>query len=83
MNGPFILPVTYNGIQYEFIARFERWGYIHRIAVLIDEDTFIFEPDEEGGYRALGQPSGMANKPASPELLKSIAEKLVKLSSSG
>ena len=74
MNEPFFLPVNYQGIDYEFKARFERWGYTHRIAVLIGEITVTFEPDEEGGYRAL------AVQPVDTNLLSIVAEKLTKLS---
>jgi len=74
MNEPFILPVNYQGTEHEFKARFERWGYTHRIAVLIDETTVTFEPDEEGGYRAL------AVEPVPVDLLRTVAEKLAALS---
>jgi len=76
MNEPFILPVVFRGTDYEFKARFERWGYTHRIAVLIDEKTFVFEPDDEGSYRALGDAvlGDML-------LLRTVAEKLASLSS--
>jgi hypothetical protein len=73
MNESFILPVIYQGTEYEFKARFERWGYTHRIAVLIDEITFTFEPDEEGGYRAL------ATQTVALDLLEAVARKLAKL----
>ncbi|WP_448698257.1 hypothetical protein ACFGVR_15670 [Mucilaginibacter sp. AW1-3] len=73
MNEPFNLPITYQGADLEFKARFERYGYTHRIAVLIGETTVIFEPDEESGYRALG------NEPAEAGLLRSIAETLAAL----
>lgn len=53
MNGPFTIAVFYQGVDYEFKARFERMGYTHRISVLIGESTFTFEPDEEGSYRVL------------------------------
>lgn len=75
MNEPFVLPVSFQGTEYEFKARFERWGYTHRIAVLIDETTFVFEPDEEGGYRALAAKVGDVNI----SLLQAVAEKLAKL----
>ncbi|SDP13316.1 hypothetical protein SAMN05428975_0427 [Mucilaginibacter sp. OK268] len=81
MHEPFIIPVSYQGQEYEFKARFERWGYTHRIAVLIDEMTFTFEPDEEGSYRALINPEQpMAPIPMNLHLLQTIAEKLAKLS---
>lgn len=77
MNEPFNIPVVYQGTEHEFKARFERWGYTHRIAVLIDETTFTFEPDEEGGYRALAERSTTS---VSTGLLQAISEKLAKLS---
>jgi len=77
MNEPFILPVSYEGTAHEFKARFERWGYTHRIAVLIEETTFTFEPDEEGGYRALTHPEQPASlAKVNVHLLRAIAEKL-------
>jgi hypothetical protein len=53
MNEPFTIFVNYKDAEYEFKARFERWGYTHRIAVLIGDSTVVFEPDEEDSYRAL------------------------------
>jgi hypothetical protein len=76
MNEPFVIPVSYQGAEHEFKARFERWGYTHRIAVLIDEATFTFEPDEEGGYRALGDGNGIT---ADTGLLRAVAKKLAQL----
>ena len=76
MNEPFNLPIIYHGEEQELKARFERWGYTHRIAVLIGEITVTFEPDEEGGYRAL------ATQPVDTHLLSVIAKKLAKLSES-
>lgn len=73
MNEPFILSVNYQGTEHELKTRFERWGYTHRIAVLIGEITVTFKPDEEGGYRAL------AAQPVDTKLLSAVAEKLVKL----
>lgn len=78
MNEPFVIPVIYEGTEHEFKARFERWGYTHRIPVLVNETTFTFEPDEEGGYRALSENSAV---PADIGLLRAVAEKLAKLHS--
>jgi hypothetical protein len=81
MTETFILPVDYLGTQHEFKARFERYGYTHRIAVLIDENTFVFEPDEEGSYRAMNTPEHpLTSKVVSIHLLRAVAEKLAKLS---
>jgi len=73
MNEPFLIAI---GDQ-EYKARFERWGYTHRIAVLIDETTFTFEPDEEGGYRALSE---LSTSKVNVSLLQAVAEQLAKLS---
>ncbi|WCT13753.1 hypothetical protein [Mucilaginibacter jinjuensis] len=82
MNESFLIPVIYQRKEYEFKARFERWGYTHRIAVLIDEITFTFDPDEEGGYRALVHPkSAISADPPFAALLNAVAEKLAGLSS--
>ena len=76
MNGLFILSVACDGEEHELKARFERWGYTHRFMVLIGEETFTFEPDEEGSYRSLGNVT-----PGNIALVHAIAEKLVSLSS--
>jgi len=82
MTEAFILPVDYLGTKHEFKARFERYGYTHRIAVLIEESTYVFEPDEEGFYRAMNTPDHPAGSSIiSINLLKAVAEKLAKLSS--
>jgi hypothetical protein len=78
MNEPFTIAVFYQGTEHEFKARFERWGYTHRFAVLIDEITITFEPDEEGNYRALTETSP---DKIHRNLLQAVAEKLGKLSS--
>jgi hypothetical protein len=81
MNEPFVIPVVYQGTEHEFKARFERWDYTHRIAVLIGETTFTFEPDEEGGYQALTNPEqAVSTDKVNVHLLKAVAEKLAKLS---
>lgn len=36
MNEPSNLPIIYRGEEQALTARFERWGYTHRIAVLIE-----------------------------------------------
>jgi hypothetical protein len=80
MNGPFLIAVTFNGQEQEYKARLERWGYTHRISVLTGETTVIFEPDEEGGYRAIATENPVPGKPVPFSLLKLIAERLKILS---
>ncbi|OOQ58291.1 hypothetical protein [Mucilaginibacter pedocola] len=76
MNEPFVLELTYQNKPLEFPAAFQRYGYTYRIAVSVNEQPFVFEPDEEGNYRVLGSPASMQ-----PDigLLQAIAEKLAKL----
>ncbi len=78
MNEPFNIPVSYQGTEHEFKARFERYGYTHRIAVLIDENTVVFEPDEEGSYRAIQVANDLTR--VDVKLLQAVAERLAKLS---
>jgi hypothetical protein len=81
MNEAFFVPVVYQGTEHEFKARFERWGNSHRIVVLIDETTFTFEPDEEGGYRSLmSTEPGINTLSTDVDLLGAVAEKLASLS---
>lgn len=73
MNEPFVLEVTYQNKPLEFPAAFQRYGYTYRIVVSINEQNYVFEPDEEGGYRALGDGN------AEPGLLLKIADRLKRL----
>lgn len=54
MTDPFILTIKYKGKQLELPAQLLLQGYIHKFAVNIGEVKLYFEPDEEGGYRAVG-----------------------------
>lgn len=77
MNEPFHLHVTYNGEEQELPARYERWGYSYRFAVLIDETVYHFEPDEEGSYRVIAEKADYIKVPVA--LLQAIAHKLATL----
>ncbi|MFI5163319.1 MAG: hypothetical protein ACHQHN_18715 [Sphingobacteriales bacterium] len=70
MNEPFVLEVTYQHKLLEFPAAFQRYGYTYRIAISINGESYVFEPDEEGRYRVLGAGNADAG------LLRVIAEKL-------
>jgi len=76
MNEPFLLALTYQNKTLEFPAAFQRYGYTYRIVVTINEVNYIFEPDEEGCYRVIGN----AATAADTSLLRAIAEKLQSLS---
>lgn len=75
MEDAFQLSVYYNNQPLEFETVFQRWGYTHRFRVLVNEVPVFFEPDEEGGYRAVvtDVPETERRK-LDPFLLKCIAE---------
>jgi hypothetical protein len=68
-----LLPVNYNGEDLELPVKMYPYGYTFRVEVLIGEAAVIFEPDEEGSYRAL------TDKAISMGLLRAVAEALEKL----
>jgi len=72
MDG-LILPLKYGGGDMELPLNMYAYGYSFRVEVLIGETAVIFEPDEEGSFRAL------ADKAVGAGLLKAIAESLGKL----
>jgi hypothetical protein len=75
-----VLPLTYNGKEIELPVKIYSYGYIHRVEVVIGGTVVIFEPDEEGSYRALVTHEQMENnKIISAGLLMIIAEALEKL----
>ena len=74
------LLVNFNGEELEFSVRMYAYGYSFRVEVLIGETVVIFEPDEEGSYRALVDVGKMEkNKSLSRELLQAVAIALEKL----
>jgi len=71
---PLLLPVTYNGEEYEFSFRIQRFGYTYRIEVEIHGANVYFERDEEGNWRAiLGYEDLMAGKKADKGLIEAVA----------
>jgi hypothetical protein len=53
MAESLVLPLKYHGKELEFEVRAFRYGYTHHVEVIIEGQSVIFEPDEEGNYRAL------------------------------
>jgi hypothetical protein len=81
MNETIDIPITYKGNELIFKARVIKFGYIHRFEVDIDDNTVIFEPDEERHYRAILDPAGdKISKSINIELVKLIAETIESLS---
>ncbi|RYG01630.1 MAG: hypothetical protein EOO02_12325 [Chitinophagaceae bacterium] len=53
MNDLLELTVEYENRTLTFPLEMYRYGYTHRMKVIMEEVTVIFEPDEEGKYRAI------------------------------
>jgi hypothetical protein len=73
MEEPFNIPVQFKGVDREFEASLQIFGFSHRFHVSVEGTDVIFDRDEEGHYRAIISPE---NKGKIPEtaLLKSIAQ---------
>jgi hypothetical protein len=75
-----VLPITFGGEDIELPLKMYTYGYTFRVEVLIGETSVVFEPDEEGNYRALVDGGQIeTNKTLSKGLLQAIAEALEKL----
>lgn len=72
MNEPFDLPVTVNGKALLFPACLLQLGYTHKFQVTVYGTEVLFEPDEEGRYRAVIEPEDVTRDIA-VELLQAIA----------
>jgi hypothetical protein len=67
------LNFDYRGSELELPLRLYPYGYTYRIEIKAGDDLIIFEPDEEGNYRAIT--GNMTDK----GLLSAIAVQLEKL----
>jgi hypothetical protein len=68
-----VLYFTHKGLELELPLRSYAYGYTYRLEVKVGEDSVIFEPDEEGSYRAF------ADEKLDKGLLAAIAAQLEKL----
>jgi hypothetical protein len=69
MEDPSILTVNYKAVDKVFNARLLLQGYTHKIKVQIGETEVFFEPDEEGGYRAIKMPWQEQKEPPTGSVL--------------
>ncbi|MGV3766259.1 MAG: hypothetical protein ACO1NW_09045 [Chitinophagaceae bacterium] len=77
----FDLELSHLGTNHCFAAQLQQTGYSHRFIVKINDVPFHFEPDDEGGYRAI-IPYGADEKKymqTDAALLKAVAEKIKEL----
>ncbi len=49
------LPVFYKGEEHQFDIEMINWTYTHRFKVHVEDAVYLFEPDEEGQYRAISE----------------------------
>jgi len=78
MDERFLVELTYKGEVLKYDAEVRNYGYVQKVAVDIDGLLVLFEPDEEGSYRALVSPEQVNSKDNQLEvgLLQTIAQKL-------
>ena len=73
MEESFTIPVSYKGIDMEFEARLQVFGYSHRFLVSVEGTDVFFERDEEGHYRAVIPPEHGSKVP-NASLLQHVAQ---------
>jgi hypothetical protein len=56
LDEPFFIPCRYKGVDRQFTATFQAFGYTFRFHVDVDGTDVIFERDEEGNFRAIIPP---------------------------
>lgn len=77
MDEFFEIPVVFRGKELLFPARLLVQGYMHKFEVTVDGQQFVFEPDNNGEYRALMDPnSQQETKKLDVELFKAIADSI-------
>lgn len=77
MAQTFFIPVIHGGQETDFEASIRPYGYTYRIAVDLFGTEVVFEPDEEGSYRALISPDQIiVNSSINRELLAAIIQVL-------
>jgi hypothetical protein len=73
----FELPVNWRNEEMLYKARLVKLGYGFKMEVDVDERSIIFEPDEEGNWRAVNDASGIEKeKGPDPSLLKAMSESI-------
>jgi hypothetical protein len=72
MDEPFFIPCRYKGIDRQFTATFQAFGYTFRFHVDVDGTDVIFERDEEGNFRAIIPPES-PKPPPDRNLLQEIS----------
>jgi hypothetical protein len=53
MAESFTLVVSHKGKEYHLDSELRVFGYTHKIAINLEGEEILFEPDEERNYRAV------------------------------
>lgn len=72
MFDAFDLPVEYKNETLMLPAQLVQSGYTHAFKVEVNGQEVLFEPDEEGSYRAVVKPEEM-NESLKVDLLRAVA----------
>lgn len=55
MEHEFELPVLYKGEELNLAGRLVTLGYIYKFYIMINDEEFVFEKDDDGKYRVLAE----------------------------
>jgi len=59
MEHLFEIPVEYKGEELNLNGRVSVLGYVYKIYIVINEEEFVFEKDDDGKYRVLVEGSAV------------------------
>jgi hypothetical protein len=73
----FELPVNWRDEEMLYKARLLKLGYGFKMEVEVDGRSILFEPDEEGNWRAITDPANFEKeKGPDPSLLKAMSDSI-------
>lgn len=78
MNETIMLPVEYQGETVELPLTIVQLGYTYQLHIQVNERILIFEKDDEGEYRVIGNDAGQGT--VSNKLVSAIVATLEAIS---
>jgi hypothetical protein len=72
LNETFELPVEFRNEEVLFPARLVKRGYLYKMEVEVKGQMLVYEPDEEGNWRAMLESSASEHLKQDIELLEAI-----------
>lgn len=79
MEHYFELPVTYDGHDQLFKGRLVTFGYDYKFYIVVEGEEIVFEKDDQGDFRAVGN-STITSPKINVHLLEAIVQSLQQLS---